>query len=59
MRAVPGTAANPMTRQEVQEKCLDLFAPTLGADRAHQLIERVFAIEGVGDVRELRPLLTA
>jgi 2-methylcitrate dehydratase PrpD len=59
MRAVPGTAANPMTRQEVQDKCLDLFAPTLGGDRARQLIDRVFAIEGVADVRELRPLLTA
>ncbi|MGE3985826.1 MAG: MmgE/PrpD family protein [Dehalococcoidia bacterium] len=59
MVAVPGTATNPMSRQEVQEKCLDLFAPTLGSDRANQLIERVFAIEGVADVRELRPLLTA
>jgi 2-methylcitrate dehydratase PrpD len=59
MVAVPGTAANPMSRQEVQEKCLDLFAPTLGAERADQLIEKVFAIEGIGDARELRPLLTA
>jgi hypothetical protein len=59
MVAVPGTATNPMSRQEVQEKCLDLFAPTLGSDRAQRLIETVFAIEGVGNARELRPLLTA
>ncbi len=59
MRAVPGTAANPMSRQEVEDKCLDLFAPTLGSDRARQLIDRVFRIEDVANARDLRPLLTA
>ncbi len=59
MRAVPGTAANPMSRQEVEDKSLDLLAPVLGADRARSLIDRVFAIESVTDVRDLRPLLTS
>jgi len=57
--AVRGTAANPMTRVEVEEKCYDLMVPVLGARRARVLIETVWRIEKVADIRALRPLLRA
>ena len=58
-RAVRGTADNPMSRDEVETKALDLLAPVLGNMRARDLVKRVWAIERVADVRELRPLLEA
>jgi len=57
--AVRGTAANPMVRSEVEEKCYDLMAPVLGARRARSLIEKIWQIEKVSDARALRPLLRA
>jgi 2-methylcitrate dehydratase PrpD len=57
--AVRGTAANPMTRVEVKEKCYDLMVSVLGARRARVLIETVWRIEKVADIRALRPLLRA
>jgi 2-methylcitrate dehydratase PrpD len=57
--AVRGTAANPMTRAEVEEKCHDLMVPMLGARRARTLIDTVWRIEKVADIRALRPLLRA
>ncbi|MBI2296142.1 MAG: MmgE/PrpD family protein [Betaproteobacteria bacterium] len=58
-RAVRGSAANPMSREEVAAKGRDLLAPVLGARRTERLIETVWNIERVGDVRRLRPLLQA
>ena len=55
--AVRGTPRNPMTRAEVIDKARDLIAPILGREKSDQLIETVFAIETVTDVRGLRPLL--
>ncbi len=55
---VRGTAKNPMTRDEVDAKVLDLMAPVLGDGRARQLIDAVWGIEAVRDVRDLRPLMT-
>ncbi len=55
--AVRGTPRNPMPRAEVIEKARDLIAPVLGRDTSARLIETVFAIEAVTDVRSLRPLL--
>jgi 2-methylcitrate dehydratase PrpD len=55
--AVRGTPRNPMSRAEVIDKCRDLIAPVLGADTSTRLIEAVFAIETIADVRSLRPLL--
>jgi 2-methylcitrate dehydratase PrpD len=55
--AVRGTPRNPMPRAEVIEKARDLVAPVLGRDTSGRLIETVFAIETVTDVRSLQPLL--
>ena len=58
-QAVRGTAQNPMTRAEVDEKCFHLLAPVLGKSRARKLVDRVWDLEKVKDVRTLRPLLRA
>lgn len=55
--AVRGTVANPMTSDEVKAKARDLMTPTLGAATTGKLIDRIFALENVKDVRELRGLL--
>jgi 2-methylcitrate dehydratase PrpD len=55
--AVRGTPRNPMTRTEVIDKARDLIAPILGREKSERLIETVFAIETITDVRSLRPLL--
>ena len=59
VHAVRGTAANPMTREEVVAKVRDLTGPVLGAARANKLIETVLALDALADVRMLRPLLQA
>jgi 2-methylcitrate dehydratase PrpD len=58
-KAVRGTAQNPMTRPEVDEKCYDLMAPVLGKKRSRMLCDTIWNIEKVKDVRKLRPLLRA
>jgi 2-methylcitrate dehydratase PrpD len=58
-RQVRGTAENPMTRDEVREKCNGLFAPVLGSRRAGEAIEAIWGAERVEDVQSLRPLLRA
>ncbi|HEV8725542.1 MAG TPA: MmgE/PrpD family protein [Candidatus Binatia bacterium] len=57
--AVRGTAENPMTRAEVDEKSYDLMAPVIGRARARKLCDAVWQLEKVRDVRGLRPLLRA
>jgi 2-methylcitrate dehydratase PrpD len=57
VKAVRGTAENPMPREEVVAKCRDLFTPILGADRTGKLIQTTLALENLKSVRELRPLL--
>jgi len=57
VRDVRGTAENPMTREEVAAKARDLITPVLGASTCAALIEKVLGLEGVKDVRELRPAL--
>ncbi len=57
--AVKGTVSNPMTRSEVGEKCLDLMAPVLGKRRARTLIDTMWNLEKLADVRALRALLRA
>jgi 2-methylcitrate dehydratase PrpD len=54
---VLGTAANPMTRDQLVAKCRDLMAPVLGVIPSARLIDRVLELEKTKDIRELRPLL--
>jgi 2-methylcitrate dehydratase PrpD len=58
-KAVRGTAQNPMERAEVDEKCFHLLAPILGKGRARKLVDTVWTLEKVKDVRALRTLLRA
>jgi 2-methylcitrate dehydratase PrpD len=57
VEAVRGTAANPMTRQDIIAKARDLIIPVTGAAACQKLIDKVFALESVNSVLELRPLL--
>jgi len=59
VKAVLGTAQNPMTRAQVDEKCYHLMAPILGASRSRKLCDAVWNIEKVGNITKLRSLLTA
>ena len=54
---VRGTAANPMTKDEIVAKARNLIVPVLGAGTFDRLVSRIFEIEGVKNVTELRPLL--
>ncbi len=55
--AVRGTPRNPMTRNEVIAKARDLTVPVLGRDTSTRLIDTVFDIEKVTEIRGLRRLL--
>jgi 2-methylcitrate dehydratase PrpD len=56
-KAVRGSAENPMTRDEVDEKSYNLMAPVLGKARARKLCDAVWKLDKIHDVRGLRPLL--
>ena len=58
-KAVRGSAENPMTRAEVDEKSFDLMVPVIGKARARKLCDAIWKLEKVKDVRSLRPLLCA
>ena len=59
VKAVRGTADNPMTRAEVDEKCFHLMAPILGKKRARKLCDTVWTLEDVSSMRSLRTLVRA
>jgi hypothetical protein len=46
-----------MTREEIVGKARDLMTPVLGAQKCSRLIERILDLDGLKNVRELRPLL--
>ena len=54
---VRGTPEDPMSKDEIVAKARDLVAPVLGPETCTRLIDRIFALEQVKDIRELRPLL--
>jgi hypothetical protein len=54
---VRGTAANPMTRDEVGRKAYDLCAPVLGQDKARSLVSAIWDLEQVSNVQTLRTIL--
>ncbi|MBM4315527.1 MAG: MmgE/PrpD family protein [Deltaproteobacteria bacterium] len=56
-RAVRGRATNPMQRDEVARKGRDLLVPVLGTRRTEALIDRIWNIERIDDVPDLRRLL--
>ena len=58
-RHPPGAMENPLTTEGVNAKAESLMSPVLGAQRTRALIERVGGLEGLNDVRELRPLLAS
>jgi len=58
-RHAPGTKENPLDTADVNAKVRDLMEPVLGAQRTEALIEQINSLEGLGDVRKLRALLTA
>jgi 2-methylcitrate dehydratase PrpD len=57
VKAVRGTAENPMSREEVVDKCRDLMSPVLGADRCDKLIQTTMSLEKLQSVRDFRTLL--
>ena len=56
-RSVRGTPENPMTREEVEAKSLDLMAPVIGRARSAKLCAAIWGVEKIRDARALRPLL--
>ncbi len=57
VKAVRGTAENPMPREEVIVKARDLMTPVLGMERSEKLIQTTMNLENLKSVRELRPWL--
>ena len=54
---VKGTPDNPMSRPELERKCIQLMAPILGASRSKQVCDLIWRLEGVGHAKELTHLL--
>ena len=55
---VRGRPGNPMSDQEIEQKCTDLMRPVLGEERTKNLIDHVWNLEKVKNIRDLRPLLS-
>jgi 2-methylcitrate dehydratase PrpD len=58
-KGVRGSAENPMTRAEVDEKSYHLMAPVIGKAKARRLCDALWEVEKIRDLRALRPLLRA
>jgi 2-methylcitrate dehydratase PrpD len=56
--AAKGSFENPVTRQEEEEKALDLIAPVFTKRRALALLATVWDLQRMADVRSLRKFLT-
>ena len=54
-----GSFENPLTRDEEEEKALDLVVPILGKARSKDLLTELWNFEAIPDVRSLRPLYQA
>jgi 2-methylcitrate dehydratase PrpD len=55
---VRGRPGNPMSDAEIEQKCTDLMRSVLGEGRAKELIDRIWNLEKVRNVRDLAPLLS-
>lgn len=56
--AVKGTADNPMARDEIEAKALDLIGSVYGEERASAAVRAILNLDHLGSVLELRPLFT-
>ena len=54
--AAKGSFENPLNVAEENEKALDLIAPILGKKRSLELLDSLWNIEKMKDLRSLRPL---
>ncbi|MFC3206252.1 MmgE/PrpD family protein [Aquamicrobium soli] len=57
-KAVRGTPDNPMAVPEIVAKVEDLISPVMGKARTEALIAAVLALDTLGTVRDLGPLLS-
>ena len=57
-RAVLGSATRPMVRADLERKCVPLLQPALGKRRAAALVDAIWTIDRLPDVRALRRLLS-
>ena len=57
-RHPPGTKENPLDTEGVTAKARGLIEPVLGPQRTTAIIKAVNGLEGLGNVRDLRTLLT-
>jgi 2-methylcitrate dehydratase PrpD len=57
--AAKGSPDNPLNRDEVAEKAMDLVGPVIGKARGAKLIAALYDIEKVKDARALRRLYAA
>ena len=46
-----------MTSQEIADKAKDLMGPFLGDEKAGRLIDAIFHLDSLDDLRKMRPLL--
>jgi 2-methylcitrate dehydratase PrpD len=53
------SSEDPLTRDEEEEKALDLIAPVVGKRRAHALMAALWDFDRIKDVRSLRSLGSA
>jgi 2-methylcitrate dehydratase PrpD len=54
--AAKGSYENPLSREEEQEKALDLVMPVLGRARGAELLAQLWNFDQIADVNSLRPL---
>jgi hypothetical protein len=57
VKAVRGTAENPMARAEVDAKAYDLIVPVFGKQRARRLCDAIWSLDKLPNARRLRTLL--
>jgi 2-methylcitrate dehydratase PrpD len=57
VKGVRGTADNPMSDREVEDKARDLVEPVLGGKKCHDLLNTMKSLEQVTDVRHLSSTL--
>ena len=57
--AAKGGLENPLTRQDAEEKTMDLVAPVLGRARGRKLIATLFEAQKLKSLRALRSLYSA